>query len=349
MTSPRATSGINRIAIPILLFAIGCARGAESPFDAAQTAMANVQLARARDLFREAQKTEKDPVRRDKAAIALARIEWRAYHNAPAARRALTLVDAGGEQFANALIERARLEWELNRDLGAARTAASRAVKAAVAQAGRSHAIAIQTFIEIDAARRLRLAGRCTDAAPLRAPIANLRALIAHDGPRIEALQLLLDAALMTGDRTTAIEAWRLYYGSAPAVETADRRAIGLALANAKFFTEAELVLRDPCERTIAAADPLASDIVAYASSLRRIRELTDEYYRKVAIAAGDAEAFRKALDDEGRALWSALSFPAARTVYTQKALIAEIDRRFGAVITLGNTGVSSIFISGIA
>jgi hypothetical protein len=327
-----------RIAIPILVFAIACARGAESPFDAAQTAMANVQLAKARDLFREAQKTEKDPARRDKAAIALARIEWRAYHNAPAARRALTLVDAGGEQFVNALIERARLEWELNRDLGAARTAASRAVKSAVGAADHSHAIAIQTFIEIDAARRQRLAGRCTDAALLRAPIANLRALIAHDGPRIEALQLLLDAALMTGDRTTAIEAWRLYYGSAPAVETADRRTLGLTLANAKFFTEADLVLRDPCEKPLA-DDPLVSDVIAYAASLRHIRALTDEYYRKVAIAAGDADAFRKAFDDEGRVLWNALSFPGARTAYTEQALIAEIDRRFGAVITLGKTG----------
>src|SRR2546430_9569248 len=101
---------MNRAAIVLLFLAVACAQAAESPFDAAQLAVANLKLARARELFREAQEKDPDPERRDKAAIAMAKIEWRAYHDAAAAREDLALVDPAGPQATNALVDRARLK-----------------------------------------------------------------------------------------------------------------------------------------------------------------------------------------------------------------------------------------------
>src|SRR5258708_17745556 len=144
----------------------------------------------------------------------------------------------------------------------------------------------MSAFIEIDAVRRQRLAGHCAGTTELRSQIADLQTLIARDGPRIESLQLLLDAALMTSDLPTATEAWRLYYGATPTFGD-DRRTLGLALAKAKFFTEAELVLRDPCTKRPANDDAAISDVVAYAGYLRRVHDLTDEYYRNITIGSG--------------------------------------------------------------
>jgi hypothetical protein len=339
MSARRIDFSKARASIPILIFALACGGAGESPFDAAQTAIANVELGRARQLLRQAQRDDGDPARRDKAALALARMEWRVDHDPVAARRDLARIDASGEQEVDALIERARLEWELVRDRAAARQAAGRAIDVAVKRADRSRALAVSAFIEIDVARRERLAGRCTDATPLRPSIRSLQALIASDGPRIESVQLLLDAALMSGELTTAIDAWRLYDGSAPSVDVANRHALALALADAKFFTEAELVLRNPCEKGAWPDDAAVADVLAYSSSLRRIRAISDEYYRNVAIGDPDVKAFQKAFDDECRALWNALSFPSPRAEYSQRGLIAEIGRRFGAVMTLGKTG----------
>lgn len=328
-----------RCATAIVLFIAACARSEEFAFDAAQTAVGNLQLAKARELFAVAQKTDPDPVRRDKAAIALAKIEWRAYHDAAGARRDLALVDPHGKEIAHAWIERARLESELVQDIPAAREAAALAIEKASARDQRSRAATTQAIIIVEAARREWLAGKCADPAPLRSLAADLRGLIERDGPRLKPTQLLLDVSLTTGDMPTALQAWRWYYGAAPAVDTANRRNVALALANARLFPEAAMMLRDPCAATPIPIDGIAADVLAYESALRRIRALADEHYRKVAILQDDTDAFRRAIDDEGRALWNALSFPGPRPEYSQKELGYQLDRRFATVLNLGKTG----------
>jgi hypothetical protein len=302
-----------------LLLLTACAKAAESPFDAAEEAVADSKFGKARELFREAAAKDADPSRRDKAAIRLANIEWRAFHNAAAGRRALALVRPDGDAAADALIERARLEAELVRDLPAARRAADAAIAKAAERSQRSRAITVRAGIDVEAAIRERLGGREVDAAPLRAAVAALQGVIEKDGPTLAPSRLLLDAALMTDDTATAMQAWRWYYGDAPAAP-AD---LGKALADAKLFTEAALVTSD-------------RDIRTYEAALRKIHDICEEHYRTVAIGERDDKAFRKALDDTGRAMWRDLHLNGG---YDQKALGRELDRRYAAVINLGTTG----------
>ncbi|HKO54474.1 MAG TPA: hypothetical protein VJ276_01270 [Thermoanaerobaculia bacterium] len=297
-----------------------CAKAAESPFDAAEAAAADDKFGKARELFREAAAKDADPTRRDKAAIRLANIEWRAFHDAAGGRRALALVRADGDSASDALVERARLEAELVRDLPAARRAADAAIARAAERSQRSRAIVVRAGIDVEAAIRERLGGREVDPAPLRAAITALQGVIEKDGPTLAPSRLLLDAALMTGDMPTAVKAWRWYYGDAPAV---DAQTLGKALAGARFFTEAVLVTNDP-------------EVRIYEAALRKIHDIADEHYRTVAVGQRDDKAFQRALDDAGRALWTDLRLPGA---YDQKKLANELGRRYGAVINLGKTG----------
>jgi hypothetical protein len=282
-----------------LLFLAACAKAAEAPFDAAEAAAADSRYDKARELFREAAQKDPDPARRDKAAIRLANIEWRAFHDAEGGRRALALVKAGSDVAADALIERARLEAELVRDLPAARKAADEAIAQAAERSQRSHAIAIRAGIDVEAAVRDRLAGKDVDRETLKKSEEALQGIIAKDGPTLAVSRLLLDAAIMTGDEATALQAWRWYYGNAPA------QLSGKALADARLFTEAVLAGN--------------RDVAEYEKTIRRVREIADEHYRTVAIGKRNDRAFRKALAD-----------------LTRNA--DQFEQRYGAIITLGKT-----------
>lgn len=297
-----------------LLLLTSCAKAAESPFDAAEAAVADSKFGKARELFREAAAKDTDPSRRDKAAIRLANIEWRAFHDADAARRALALVRPDGDAAADALLERARLEAQLVRDLPAARKAADAAIAKAAERSQRSRATAVRAGIDVEAAVRDRLAGKEVDVQSLRAAAEALKSVIEQDGPTLPVSRLLLDAALLTGDTATAMQAWRWYYGNAPAAVP----DLGKALADAKLFTEAVLAGNQ--------------EVVAYERALRTIHDIAEEHYRTVAIGERDDKAFQKALDVVGRSLWT------GNSTYSQKALAAELDRRYGAIINLGKT-----------
>ncbi|HEV7919655.1 MAG TPA: hypothetical protein VGR02_02575 [Thermoanaerobaculia bacterium] len=306
---------MRRLLLVLFLLTVACARAAESPFDAAEAAVADSKFDKARELFREAAGKDSDPSRRDKAAIRLANIEWRAFHDAAAGRRALALVRADGDMATDALLERARMEAELVRDLPAARRAAGEAIAKAAERSQRTRAITVRAGIDVEAAIRERLAGKEVDQAPLRTAEEALKGVIEKDGPTLPVSRLLLDAALMTGDTNTAMQAWRWYYGNVPATVT----DLGKALADAKLFTEAVLAGN--------------KEVVMYERALRKIHDIAEEHYRTVAIGKRDDRAFQKALDDVGRTLWSGTG------TYSRDALVKQLDQRYGAILNLGKTG----------
>jgi hypothetical protein len=195
-----------------------------------------------------------------------------------------------------------------------------------------------------------RIAGRCIDdRAAIATAIPELQQAIAVGGPLIEPARLLLDASLMAGDGATTLQAWRWYYADRPsgiaavdgqlaaALPAWKRRDIGLALAASRLFPEADLVLRDPCAKEKIAHDPATRDIVTYAASLRRLAALASGHYRNVAAHAGDGHLERDVLN-EGKALWNALTWPGAVPRFSKEAAIQELRRRFGTIVTLGET-----------
>jgi hypothetical protein len=342
-------------------------RGAASPnaFDAAEDAIGNNKFEKARELYREAADKDPDRKQRDRALLALANIEWRIFHEDAAARTTLARVAADSSEYANALSERARMESERAADFTTAQKFAHDAVAAAKKRDDRRRALITEAIVTIEPLMRARRAKECADATPLRATIANMRALIERDGPLLSLNGRLFDAALLLDDGPSMLDAWRWYYGLAPgtpttvllaapeatltrllptwrgaAASTAERRELGLALAASRFFPQAALVLTDPCAREPLPHDAEVDTIVAYTEALRRIHDTANEYYRRVALGKGDKGMLHGRVDEEGRALARWLG----QRDYSQKALLSELQKRFGTVITLGETsGISDI------
>jgi hypothetical protein len=347
--------------LALLLFA--AAVPADHAFDAASAAAASLDFAKAKELYRIAANDDPDPRQRDLAAVRLANIEWRIDRDAAAAEKDLARVADASEQAAPAWIERARLNAELRENYAAAREAAKHALGVAKHDLDRARAANVDASAIIEPIRRAHFDGRCEgDAAQLAFAERELSATIDKVGPTPQPASLLLDAALLANDGPAALRAWRGYYGVtaqsallAPAAATLaaqlptwrgidasaeERRAVGLALADSRFFNEAALVLRDPCaHHAVDAGDPRVANVVAYAAALRSLRKETDEYYRNVALHRAKPRDLEAIVDAAGRSLWGKLSYQGQ---YSQQALTGALSRDFGTVATLGNT--SNVF-----
>ncbi len=81
-----------------------------------------------------------------------------------------------------------------------------------------------------------------------------------------------------------------------------------------------------------------------YAEFTRRIHAVADEHFRQVAAGIDDARQFHQALDAEGVALWNALPPRPKDSAFSLESLQRELDERFGAIFTVGDTeGVPDI------
>jgi hypothetical protein len=321
--------GNMRIAFLAIALLTTCrAAATRSAYDAAEDAVAQHEFRRARDLYHQAAASERDPERRSLATAHAANIEWRVMHDLGAARR--TLANAADTKT---LLERARAEGELAHDWTAARAFTQRAINAATKRDDRRHALLSDAEVLVRSVRDARIDGRCVPAEGLASVIPTIRGVIDREGPLLGASRMLLNAAILTNDRATMLDAWRWYYGAAPDVP-ADRRGLGLALAKSKFFDEASLVLADPCSPAID--DPEMRDVIAYAASLRRVRDIADEHYRQVSLGTADVDAFHASLERESRLLWQRFGTGGE---FSQSDLLKILFARFGTIVTGGKTG----------
>jgi hypothetical protein len=175
--------------------------------------------------------------------------------------------------------------------------------------------------------------------------------------------EALLEVALRLDDGPLALMAWRSYAREgndtgawAPAsrrlsetfprwrrgtLAPALRADVFEALATSQFFDLAVMVARDDRIDGTAAflATPRTADVVAYAAMLDETRTTTEAYYRDVAGRKANAGAWRSALIKSGQDLWAKLQFTGPRAAFAPEALAAELDRRFGAYINIGETG----------
>lgn len=316
----------------MLALLLAAAVAAQSSFDAAVRSYVDVDLPAAKRLFADAAAHDPDPHRRANAELRLAYIAWHVDRDAAAARKWLDTID-DEESKPSAWIERARIEEELTHDYAAAREAAAHALDAPK-PIDRIRAATVHALATIEPAMR----GERVDAAQLESAKAEMRNAIASAGPIIDAARVELDAAILTNDGATALEAWRAYFGAAaqsailaPAEKAlanwSDRRGAGLALAQSGLFREAALVLAK-VER-----DADVSDVLAYAKYVEKAKTLSDDYFRSVALKQADARTMRAGYDAAGEALWNELSWKGERPRYSTKALNAEIERRFHAVV----------------
>jgi hypothetical protein len=113
----------------------------------------------------------------------------------------------------------------------------------------------------------------------------------------------------------------------------------GLRLS--QFFDLATLVARDDrfADADAFASSPRVRETIAYADATEALKISTDSYYRDIANKRTDRAAWRKALGAAGQTLWAKLDFPSAPPAFSEEALARELRQRFGAVISLGETG----------
>jgi hypothetical protein len=260
-----------------------------------------------------------------------------------------------------AWVERARLNADVRGDFAAARAAAQRALTTATTDLDRLQAVAALAAAIVEPVRRARFAGKCGDDTAMLATAENeLKRIIDRVGPMPPSAQLLLDAALLSNDGPAVLAAWRAYYGAVaesvllapagavlaqklpswrgPDASADERRAVGLALADSRFYDEAALILTDPCAGH-RPDDRRSADVAAYAATLRDLREKTEEYYRNVALRRGKPDDLRRTVDAAARSLWQRLSWDGKPPGFSTDAARDELGRRFGTYASTGTTG----------
>jgi hypothetical protein len=304
-----------------LIVVLACAQSSGSSFDQAASAAASAKFREAAKLYADAAQTDADPVRRAKAAVRLANIEWRVLRQYDDARTRLRRVAAGEHESFPARLELVRVSLE-RKDFAAARADAAEAL---------GHA-----KNKRDVARAKLAAARVVLDDPkhshdeLRAAVGTLKQLIAERGPTLEATRMLARAALIVGDGASALEGINGYYHvsefapppnaiAAAHAELArilpawrgtgaERAAIVSALAGIRFFKEASLVAREP------------SDVTRYAAALERMDTLINEYYRQMALGEEDDDDLRDGVKREMKPF-------------------EKLKPRFGTYVNIGKTG----------
>ncbi len=361
---------MQRIAF-ILTFAVvltcRSAPTAVAPFDEADNLSMSRQMSRVRELYISAAATDPDPVRRDRAAIRAANLDWHVFHDSAAARTRLASIHPDSPEISHAWAERSLLETELASDYNSARVAAAHAIETAQTSTDRAGGLTRAAGATVAQATAARLHGICADdAAALAVAITNLHDAIEAGGPRIEPARLLLDAALIAGDGNSALQAWRWYYADQPSgvvqagtelaallpqwkpgaeLSSANRRTIALALAGSRLFPESDLMLRDPCAKARLSEDRDTHDVIVYAAVLRRLSAISSEHYRLMASASGRGHLDKDVIN-ESMVLWEQLSWPDKVPAFSLKALNEELARRFGTVATLGDTeGIPTLLL----
>ena len=339
----------------LLAVALLAGFGSDPAFVRAERAFMQHDLPGAEQAYQEVLATDTATPHRTQAAVTLASIAWRVRRDTAAAQawlRRAPLPDAG---FA-IMRERAIMRLAFG-DVAGARATADSAARKATTAAERDDAEAVLGRTAVEPALAARVRGDALTAAAMslvRSSAARLRAVVERTPGALELARLLIGAAILSENGPAALTGWRSYYlvaagdpksgwlsgprkvleAELPALRPGagtpeNRRAIVQALADSRFFAAAA---------ALAGADPRACEIVAYARFLTDVERTTDEYYRNTLLGASDPAAWRSALIHRGARLWPWLVWEGPAPAFTAETLAAELDRRFGAVINLGET-----------
>jgi hypothetical protein len=357
-----------RILLMVVVAAAPTLSAQSGPFDRAQAAFMSHDFPAAESAYRQVLADDTVEAHKSEAAVTLAAIAWRVRQDTAAAAR--VLAEAAGTSWGRyvARLERSRMLRSLG-DYAGARAAAAEAESAAGTLVERDDASVAwaQAAILPALAERLRAGAPAeaatsgahsadpTDPALLREAVARLDSLVRRAPGRLDPARLLVLGGALTGHRSAIADGWRSYYlvGTGDTLRgplAAPRRAIRAiratdgslvhALAESRFFDAAAAMALEPGPggATLAARDAEAREIVTYAAFVDGVTRLTDEYYRKTALGQGDTTAWKAAVDSAGRALWPALRWTGSPPEFSRERLGEEIDRRFGAVVNLGET-----------
>lgn len=196
--------------------------------------------------------------------------------------------------------------------------------------------------------------------------VAQLDSIVQRWPGDLDAGRLLILAGALSDDGSAIFDGWRSYYlvetgdtlhsllagprrtlraaaaSRAPGSASLKRRraALASALRDSRLFTAAAVVAlaRNADGTTLASRDARAGETVVYAAFVDSVRALTDRYYRATAQGHGDPNAWKASLDSAARKLWPRLLWAGSVPTFTNERFQAELGRRFGTLINLGET-----------
>ncbi len=339
--------------IPLALALLGVV-SPDPAFLRAESAFMRHDLVAAEPAYREVLATDTVTQHRVTAAVTLASLAWRVRGDTVAANRWLRQAPGGRGRFAAAR-ERARMRLAFG-DVTGARAAAHRAAQAATTAAERLDAEVLlgRVVIEPALAARLGTGSAAVGSGVLTATVARLLAAVERSPGALEPARLLVAGAILAENGPAALTGWRSYYpidtgDTVTGVLAEPRRALDSLLPRLRperAAPDERLIIAHAlaASRLFAAAaaltlgDQRARDVVTYARFLHDIERLTNEFYRETLLGRPQAAEWRSALVHRGARLWPRLSWDGPPPAFTPAALVTELDRRFGATITLGET-----------
>ena len=313
------------------------------------------ELGSARELYTRAHAAAPGPEQRVEIELALATLAWRFYGDTSEARARLAAAEAAGAKPSDAPAERARMETHLG-DYEAARASALRSLAAARTNTERTRASVAYAHAVVEQALAARFDGSTRPPTPVlvRKALALVRPLVVAEPGCLVPSLLEVDLALLAGNGRAVLEGWRSYYrisaaanpGSILAEPSAELSVllprwtnarspltsrVVAALGASRLFDEAALVA--PASQVTGPARAT----IAYARFARRVRRITDEYYRQTALGRGDWDACQSKLFGEAAILWPDIR-PAGAPEFSPDAFVKEVESRFGAMINIGET-----------
>lgn len=343
--------------------------GGTAALSEAQSAFKQHDLDGMRGLLEEAVEKGLRPADCAEAHRWLALLEWRYERDAEGGRAHLKRAFETGADRSQSYAELSRLELALGR-FDRAREAAHRALRAAEGEDDRIRGVARLAEAALERIRE----DQWPDGRGLffvSEAHRHLTPVVAANPGLLEPARLQLVTALLLDDAPAALEAWRSYYVSAldrdgplpdahrllqevlprwKGAHTAkdDRRKAVLALSASAMYDAAALVALDP--RVLAAhrieSEPEIREVAAYADFLRRTEGITNEYYRRTALAVRDTaadrvrfEEYRDRVMSEAEALWSKLDWNDKPPAFDSDSVNRELEQRFRAEFFFGRVG----------
>ena len=348
------------------------------PFERAQAAFMSHDFEAAESAFRAVLIGDTISAHRRQAAIAFAAIAWRVHEDTASATRVLRDAAAASWGRFDALAERSRMLRLLGDYAGAREAAALAGTAATTeAERGDATTAWAEAVITPLLRQRLGRAAAprwgsgpadraFPDSSALHQALVRLDSIVQRSPGGLNAGRLLILAGALSDNPSAVFDGWRSYY----LVETGDtlhallarprralrdiatshatgsaalsrrRATLAGALRDSRLFSAAAVVAlaRDADGTTLASRDARARETVVYAVFVDSIRALTDRYYRATAQKRGHPDTWKASLDSAARRLWPRLLWTGSVPKFTNERFQAELDRRFGALINLGET-----------
>jgi hypothetical protein len=282
---------------------------------------------------------------------------------------------AVGVERSETLRELSRLELDRGEFDGAWEAAAS-AVRSAETEGNRMAAIAQRARVaNAQAEARVAASGKTslaeTELGRLREAYGPLAEAIRATSGDLDLARVGVRTALLLGDGSGLLEAWRSYYvlivgqedagvlggpretlhrllpAWSPAAVTPGALAeVVVALGESAFHREAWLAPRletfsASAVFTGSSLESRAHEILAYAEFIESGRELTDAFYAATSEEKPDADevaAFRSNFVELARPLWAAIAWGDAPFTLNESTLKQVLELRFGATLLTGET-----------